>query len=262
MLLYEAHGLENTALLGRNYALLGMSEEKMLKSWSPGYWPASHFEKALEGYRDTAMQPKAGEDKVVEVSFPDMCRVVDRFNKCVGTDFPNLGYLIVRSSRDNYFINGQGCAAYVLLKHPEKALCLLVCYHYSIYADGSHGGHWSVLSAFRTTDRYKGGGTYAWRKVADLASVCSKSYVAAAGHSSYCGFGGVERFDLREANTEAGAADVVRCIFDAYCRLDRVADGKLVEYPYVGVNYCFTDFNDDQFWENFNTAALFEGPAR
>lgn len=131
----------NPYLLGVNYARLGLSKNKIEKSYSRTAYDNAWFEKVYEGYNN------AESDTTPTINRPQKDTRYIFNNLCKNYYMTNFSISDVEyeeSSGDNFFISGQGSTTKITLLHKRKQIKFVIKYKETLYTDGSYSCHWSI----------------------------------------------------------------------------------------------------------------------
>lgn len=261
MKLFVSHSPLNPHLLGRNYALLGISIDAMNSHYHIGAWPASHFEAMLSGYNDALLQPIVGENAV---EIPDDLGWIDAFHSLserLSDEFLCLGYHEIKSPGQSYFIPGCGESIYTIFKHKVYALLFVVSFNRTINIDSSSSTHWTI----RLRSEYKpypleyshiSGVHDILRGV--VRSQCPAFHTVGASMRSGQFDTTIESLEHRTLDSACLQA-VAGCLTNiAHSGFVPLNSGKLASRPYVGASHAHKAFDDKLFFSYFNESLAFK----
>lgn len=125
----------------RNYALLGMSEEKLKQRWHPSVDVGNLREVMLEGYHSPEL-PES-ENCIDVVRHYDGKFLMNMIASGL-KDWEDRGYTEVHSEGDTYFIMGVGSSYYKLFVHKRLRIAVMVRFSNMIYTEGADDSHYSL----------------------------------------------------------------------------------------------------------------------
>lgn len=261
MKLFVSHSPLNPHLLGRNYALLGISVDAMNSHYHREAWPASHFEAMLSGYNDALLQPIVGENAV---EIPDDLEWIDAFHnltESLSEEFLCLGYHEIKSPGSSYFIPGCGESVYTVFKHKVHTLMFVVSFNRTINISSSWSTHWTILLRSEYEPHpleynFASGVHDMLRGV--VRSKCQGFHTVGASMGSGRFDTTIESLKYRTLDTECLQA-ISNCLSSiAQSGFVQLNAGLMSKLPYVGASFVHKDFDDKSFFSHFNKSLAFK----
>lgn len=271
MVLFEAWGVQTPELLqlrGRNYALLGLSVDKLNAIWHKNVGTDEDRQALLTGYLDASRVPVAGAEGTItvpEVDVPTLCQqLVQEFDP---NQFKFCGSLIVSSLGDDYFIPGIGSTVYCVFKHTRDSYLVVASFSRCISTDGSFNDSWAFDVTYSEPV-----GSHEARRSWEHKNLQYKinhrvnrptSKVRCCGVSMYGHDHSHVHFEFTE-HQGAGPKDVAEATIQ--CHRVMRDSGHLgwgvirtkATSVYVGPSYCHKSFDDSTFWDHFDTTGVFK----
>lgn len=258
--------------IGRNYALLGMSEEKLKDRWHTEVDVGALRDHILNGYRSDELP--VGE-KLASVSRHYDGKFLMNTIASQLPDWEDRGYAEVHTDDDSYFVPGVGSSFYKLLVHKKMRLAAIVSFSNHINPEGEANSHYSlrigyvldVGNAIRRHHDVK----YLARAVSDCLKDVSQLRYCGGSHSWEPKHQHDDVYQLEVVGAsleynywtkgEPGTKEIVKtlkalseCLKIGY----PIYEGSipLKKYlPFVSPNYVHKAYDDKVFWASFNTGS-------